>query len=59
VSLTISIRGHKASSDEAFTITITKLATGKTSTRLMVVFGATTDTFISRVYKATVELLGN
>jgi hypothetical protein len=61
VSLTISTRGHKASSEEAFIITITKLGTGKTSTCLMEVFGANTDTFISsRVYRANaVELLNN
>jgi hypothetical protein len=44
VSLTISTRGHKASSEEAFIITLTKLATGSTSTSLVEVFGATTDT---------------
>jgi len=57
VSLTILTRGHKASSEEAFIITLTKLATGSTSTSLVEVFGATTDTFISRVYKKTIDLL--
>ncbi len=38
---------------------LTKLATGSTNTSLVEVFGATTDTFISRVYKTTVELLDN
>jgi hypothetical protein len=55
VSLTISTRGHKASSEEAFIITVT----GRTITSLMEVFGATTDTFISRVFKKTIQLLGN
>jgi hypothetical protein len=59
VTLAISTRGHKASSEEAFIITLTKLATGSTSTTLIKVFGATTDTFISRVFKTTVELLDN
>jgi hypothetical protein len=59
VSLTISTRGHKASSEEAFIITLTKLATGSTSTSLVEVFGATTDTFISRVFKETIHLLDN
>jgi hypothetical protein len=51
VMFSISPKGHKASSEEAFIITITKLATSRSSTSLMEVFGATTDTFISRVYK--------
>jgi hypothetical protein len=59
VSLTISTRGHKASSEEAFIITLTKLATGSTSTSLVEVFGATTDTFILRVFKETIHLLDN
>jgi hypothetical protein len=40
-------------------ITITKLATGRTNTSLMEVFGVVTDTFISRVYKKTIEVLDN
>jgi hypothetical protein len=56
VSLTISTGGHKAPPEEAFIITLTKLATGRTSTSLVEVFGATANTFISRVYKTTVEL---
>jgi hypothetical protein len=59
VSLTISTRRHKASSEEAFIITLTKPATGSTSTSLVKVFGATTDTFISRVYTKTIKLLNN
>jgi hypothetical protein len=59
LSLTISTRGHKASSEEAFIITVTKLAAQRSSTSLMEVFGVTMDTFISRVYKTTVELLDN
>jgi len=59
VSLTISTRGHKASSKEAFIITVTKLATGRTNTSLVEIFGATTDTFISRVFKETIHLLNN
>jgi hypothetical protein len=55
VSLTISTRGHKASSEEAFIITLTNLATSRTSTSLVEVFGDITDTFISGVY----ELLSN
>jgi hypothetical protein len=55
----ISTRGHKASSEEAFIITLTKLATGSTNTSLVEVFGATMDTFISRVFKSTIELLDN
>jgi len=51
VSLTILTKGHKASSEEAFIITPTELATSSTSTSLVEVFGATTDTFISRVFK--------
>jgi hypothetical protein len=35
VSLTISTKGHKASSEEAFIITLTKLATGSSNTSLM------------------------
>ncbi len=49
VTFTILTVGHKASSEEAFIITITKLATGRTNTSLMEVFGIVTDTFISRV----------
>jgi len=59
VSLTISIRGHKASSEEAFIITLTKLATGRTNTSLVEIYGATTETFISRVFKETIHLLNN
>jgi len=59
VSLTILIREHKASSEEAFIITLTRLATGSTNTSLVEVFGATTDTFISRVFKETIHLLDN
>jgi len=55
----IATRGHKASSEEAFIITLTKLATGSTNTSLVEVFGATTDKFISRVFKTTIELLDN
>ena len=51
VSLTILTKGHKASSEEAFIITPTELATTSTSKSLVEVFGATTDTFISRVFK--------
>jgi hypothetical protein len=36
----MSTRGHKASSEEAFIITLTKLATGRTSTSLVEAFGA-------------------
>jgi hypothetical protein len=57
VSLAISTKGHKASSEEAFIITITKLATGSSYTSLMEVFSVTTDTFISRVFKTTIQLL--
>jgi hypothetical protein len=39
VFLTISTRGHKASSEEAFIITATKLATGRSNTSLMEVLG--------------------
>ncbi len=56
---TISTVGHKASSEEAFLITIMKLATGRTNTSLMEVFGIITDTFISRVYKYTLVVLDN
>ncbi len=59
VNLNISTRGHKASFEEAFIITLTKLATVSTSTSLVEVFGATTDTFISRVYATTISLLDN
>jgi hypothetical protein len=59
VSLAISTKGDKASSEEAFIITITKLATGSSNTSLMEVFGVTTDTFISRVFKTTIQLLDN
>ncbi len=59
MSLTILIREHKASSEEAFIITLTRLATGSTNTSLVEVFGATTDTFISRVFKETIHLLDN
>jgi hypothetical protein len=48
VSFTISTRGHLASWEEAFIITITKqTATGRTSTSLTKVFTATMGTFIS------------
>jgi hypothetical protein len=59
VTLVISTRGHKASSEEAFIITLTKLATGSINTSLVEVFGATMDTFISTVFKSTIELLDN
>ncbi len=59
VMFTISTVGHKVSSEEAFIITITKLDTGRTNTSLMEVFGIVTDTFISRVYKYTLEVLNN
>jgi hypothetical protein len=59
LSLAISTKGHKASSEEAFIITVTKLVTGSSNTSLMEVFGVSMDTFISRVFKTTVELLDN
>jgi hypothetical protein len=59
VSLAISTKGQKASSEEAFIITIMKLATGSSNTSLMEVFGVIMDTFISRVFKTTVDLLNN
>jgi hypothetical protein len=59
VSLASSTKGHKASSEEAFIITITKLATGRSNTSLMEVFGVTADTFISIVFKTTIQLLEN
>jgi hypothetical protein len=59
VMFTISTISHKASSEEAFIITVTKLATGRTNTSLMEIFGIVTDTFISRVYIKTIEVLDN
>jgi hypothetical protein len=59
VTLNISTRGYKASSEEAFIITLTKLVTGSTSASLVEIFGATSDTFISRVFKTTIKLLDN
>ena len=59
VTFNISTVGHKASSEEAFIITATNLATGRTNTSLMEVFGIVTDTFISRVFKYTLEVLDN
>jgi hypothetical protein len=56
---TISTIGHLASSEEAFIITATKLATGRTNTRLMEVFSIITDSFISIVYKKIMVLLDN
>jgi len=50
---------NKASSEEAFIITLTKLVTGSTSTSLVEIFGATKDTSFSREFKTTVELLDN
>ncbi len=49
LTFTISTVGHKASSEEAFIITVTKLATGRTNTSLMEVFGLLTalGTFVS------------
>jgi hypothetical protein len=55
----ISQRGHKASSEEAFIITLTKIASSKTNVDLTEVFGATTDTFIGRVYSFFLEVLDN
>jgi hypothetical protein len=43
VMFSIFSKGQKASSEEAFIITIVKLATGRCSTSLMEDFGATTD----------------
>jgi hypothetical protein len=59
VTFNISTVGHQASSEEAFIITVTKLATGRTNTSLMEVFGVVTNTFISRVYKYTLEIHDN
>jgi len=53
----ISQRGHKASSEEAFIITLTKIASGKTNVDLTELFGATTDTFIGRVYSFFLKVL--
>jgi hypothetical protein len=55
VTFNISTVGQKASSEEAFIITATKLATGRANTSLMEVFGIVTDTFISRVFKYTLQ----
>ncbi|MFN9982942.1 MAG: hypothetical protein ACK53Y_23640 [bacterium] len=55
----ISTRWHKASSEEAFIIALTKLAASSTNTRFVKIFGATTDTFISRVYQNTISSLDN
>jgi hypothetical protein len=57
VMFTVSTSGHKASSEEAFIITVTKLATGRTNTSLMEVFGVVTNTFISRVYKKKTQMI--
>jgi hypothetical protein len=58
-SFIISQRGHKASSEEAFIITLTKIALGKTNVDLTEVFSATMDTFIGRVYSFFLEVLDN
>ncbi len=55
----ISQRGHKASSEEVFIITLTKIASGKTNVDLTELFGATTGTFIGRVYSIFLEALEN
>jgi hypothetical protein len=49
LNFVISTKGHKASSEEAFILTLTKLAAGSSNTSLMEVFGVSMDTFISRV----------
>ncbi len=56
---TISQWGHKASLEEAFIITLTKIAQGKTNVDLNEVFSATTDTFLGRVYSFFLEVLNN
>jgi hypothetical protein len=59
VMFTIPTSGHKISSEEAFIITATKLATGRTNTSLLEVFSIVTNTFISRVYKYMLEVINN
>jgi len=58
-TFTFSQQGYKASSEEAFIITLTKIALGKTNVDLTEVFGATMDTFIGRVYSFFLEVLNN
>lgn len=50
VLFTFPHHGHKASSEGDFTITITKIATGKTDVDQIAMFGAATDSLIARVY---------
>ena len=57
VNLVISNKGNIASSEEAFIITMTKIATGKTNTDLCDMFSEPNDAIISMIYRKMVLLL--
>jgi len=52
-------RGHKASSEEAFIITLTKLATGHSNVMLADVFGYSGDGMVSLIYRYLMGVLNN
>jgi hypothetical protein len=59
-TFTMSQQGHKASLEEVFIISLTKIGSCKTNVYLTEVFSATTDTFVGRDYCFfLVEVLSN
>ncbi len=47
---TVSMKGNLASSEEAFILTMVKLATGKTNIELTDIFGFCSDAVVSMIY---------
>jgi hypothetical protein len=52
-------RGHKASSEEAFILTVTKIATGHSNVALADIFGFSGDGMVSLIYRSMFGVLDN
>jgi hypothetical protein len=52
-------RGHKASSEEAFILTVTKIATGHSNVALADIFGYSVDGMVSLIYCFMIGVLDN
>jgi hypothetical protein len=59
VVFALTNRGHKASSEEAFILTITKIATGHSNVALADIFGFSGDGIVSLIYRFVIGVLDN
>jgi len=57
--LALTDRGHKASSEEAFILTITEIATGRSNVALADLFGFSGDGMVSLIYRYLNGVLDN